>query len=490
MKKLLLSALLALGFVAPAHAQQAASALILSACGTLPAGLTYAAGQYGIQTMDTTGKSCSGATFSGSVSATTAATSQSTLPTLSPSASSPIYESLGAGLYVQPVFGSASGGGTQVDATHGLPTNCIAGCAGGTQPNNADGVAAVSTGLGQTQDYPFLYNGSTFDRWRGDLTNGAFVNVKTSVLPTGAATSALQTTGNTALTTINTTLGTPMQQTGGSVTATQATGTNLHMVCDSGCSGSGGTSSNFGSAFPSAGTAIGLTNGTNMVAWSATANYGTSPGAIAVPAVNAAVTTSTPEGAVGDSAWVSGNGSIIAIAKTIATNTGSAIPAGSAVIGALTANQSVNLSQVNGVTTSTGTGVTGTGAQRVTVSTDQATNAGAALVKGGVGVVNGGSRYQAVAASATATVLQSSTGATGDYLSHCVIYPQSTSPGVVTVFDGSNSAANSAILFAGGATSVSNLAPIPVPVGAISRNGAWEVTTGTNVSVVCYGSFS
>jgi hypothetical protein len=30
-------------------------------------------------------------------------------------------------------------------------------------------------------------------------------------LPTGAATSALQTTGNTALTTINTTLGSPFQ---------------------------------------------------------------------------------------------------------------------------------------------------------------------------------------------------------------------------------------------------------------------------------------
>lgn len=105
-------------------------------------------------------------------------------------------------------------------------------------------------------------------------------------------------------------------------------------------------------------------------------------------------------------------------------------------------------------------------------------------------VINGGSRYQAVAASQTATVLQSSTGATGDYLSHCVIYPASTSPGVVTVFDNTNTAANSAILFAGGASSLSNLAPISVPVGALSRNGAWEVTTGANVSVVCYGKFS
>jgi hypothetical protein len=118
------------------------------------------------------------------------------------------------------------------------------------------------------------------------------------------------------------------------------------------------------------------------------------------------------------------------------------------------------------------------------------TVAGAAVVKGGVPVVNGGSFYQAVAASQTATVLQSSTGAAGDYLSHCDIYPTSTSPGVVTVFDSTNTAANSAILFAGGATSLSNLAPIPIPVGAVSVNGAWKVTTGANVSVACFGKFS
>lgn len=107
--------------------------------------------------------------------------------------------------------------------------------------------------------------------------------------------------GNTANTTAWLTTGTggvfPSSQSGvWSVTAVQPTGTNLHMVCDSGCSGSGGTSSNFGSAFPAAGTAIGLTSGTNMVAWSATTNYGTAPAAIAVPAVNAFVTNSTALG--------------------------------------------------------------------------------------------------------------------------------------------------------------------------------------------------
>jgi len=44
-------------------------------------------------------------------------------------------------------------------------------------------------------------------------------------LPTGAATLAAQSTGNTALSTINTTLGSPMQETGGTVTANAGTGT-------------------------------------------------------------------------------------------------------------------------------------------------------------------------------------------------------------------------------------------------------------------------
>ena len=150
----------------------------------------------------------------------------------------------------------------------------------------------------------------------------------------------------------------------------------------------------------------------------------------------------------------------------------------------------VDLGAINGVALLAGTGSQGTGSPRVTVATDQATNAGAALVKGGVGVVNGGSTYIAVAASQTATVLQTSTGATGDYLSHCTIYPTSTSPGVVTVFDNTNTAANSAILFPGGASSLSNLVPFAIPVGAVSANGAWKVTTGASVSVVCEGKFS
>jgi hypothetical protein len=103
------------------------------------------------------------------------------------------------------------------------------------------------------------------------------------------------------------------------------------------------------------------------------------------------------------------------------------------------------------------------------------------------GVINGGNKYQLVAASATATALTGgSGGATGDYLSHCVAFPTSTSPGVVTIIDN----VTSVYSFAGGASSVSNLVPFSIPVGALSSSGAWKITTGTNISVVCTGKFT
>lgn len=46
------------------------------------------------------------------------------------------------------------------------------------------------------------------------------------------------------------------------------------------------------------------------------------------------------------------------------------VAAGAAVIGALTANQSVNAAQINGVAPLMGNGVTGTGAQRVSIASD------------------------------------------------------------------------------------------------------------------------
>ncbi len=104
-------------------------------------------------------------------------------------------------------------------------------------------------------------------------------------------------------------------------------------------------------------------------------------------------------------------------------------------------------------------------------------------------VTNAGSTYKTVAAGQTGQIL-GSTGAIGDYLSHCVIYPTTTTPGVVTVFDDATGAAANVIAFPGGASSVSNLAPISIPVGAVSITGEWRVTTGANLVVTCYGKFT
>lgn len=92
--------------------------------------------------------------------------------------------------------------------------------------------------------------------------------------------------------------------------------------------------------------------------------------------------------------------------------------------------------------------------------------------------------YETVAASQTGQVLGGA-GAKGDYLSHVTVIPATTSPGSVALLD----KATSITLFAGGASSVPSLIPFTVPVGAVSVEGPWSITTGANVSVIAYGRF-
>lgn len=96
-----------------------------------------------------------------------------------------------------------------------------------------------------------------------------------------------------------------------------------------------------------------------------------------------------------------------------------------------------------------------------------------------------GVAYETVAASQTAQVLGGA-GAAGDYLLQLLVIPTSTSPGAITIIDGSTSIS----VFAGGASSVSVLVPFSIVLGIISVNGAWSVTTGANLSVVATGQFS
>jgi hypothetical protein len=95
--------------------------------------------------------------------------------------------------------------------------------------------------------------------------------------------------------------------------------------------------------------------------------------------------------------------------------------------------------------------------------------------------------YVSVAASQTAAAL--GTGKVGEILERVVITPASTSPGAVTIIDGNSSV----VVFAGGSSSVPNLVPITIQLGATARvatTPGWKITTGANVSVVAVGKFN
>lgn len=94
--------------------------------------------------------------------------------------------------------------------------------------------------------------------------------------------------------------------------------------------------------------------------------------------------------------------------------------------------------------------------------------------------------YETVAASQTDQVL-GVTGAAGDFLHKVIIVPATTSPGAISIKDGSGS---SITIFAGGASSVADLKPIPVEFNIRSTNGAWKLTTGANVSALGIGRFT
>lgn len=94
--------------------------------------------------------------------------------------------------------------------------------------------------------------------------------------------------------------------------------------------------------------------------------------------------------------------------------------------------------------------------------------------------------YEDVAASQTAQVIGDGGTQPGQHLSHVVVFPASTSPGAVTLLDGGSSK----VIFPGGASSVSNLVPFTIYLGCGSKNGAWSITTGANVSARAVGDFN
>jgi hypothetical protein len=220
--------------------------------------------------------------------------------------------------------------------------------------------------------------------WLVTGTGGTFpITAGSLPLPTGASTSALQptnaaqgstTSGQTGHLVLGAvTTGAPTYTTAQTSPLSLDTAGNLRVNVVVG-GGSGGTSSTFGSVFPTIGTAIGLNNGTNMVAWSASSNYGTAPAAIAVPAVNAFITNTNANG----QAPAANSSPVVLPALQVAANT----------IGSTTSGQNGNLVQ-GAVTTANPSYTT---AQTNPVSMD---------VKGNTRVVLGGGVPETASATGT-----------------------------------------------------------------------------------------
>jgi hypothetical protein len=233
------------------------------------------------------------------------------------------------------------------------------------------------------------------------------------------------------------------------------------------------------SAVPPSSTAIcgSVTQGTspwvdNVTTWAngtlgAMANYGISPGAVLVPGVNAFI-TNVPAVSQSGAPW----------AQNITQVLSSAVSA--------TNGLPVTLSQNN---TALGTpaayGSTPTGNA---LSANVFVTNSLAAIKGSSPVVNGASNWNTIAASQTAQILSATSGGTsgttGDYLSFCVLQPTTTAAGTMTIAD------NATTIFTFTTGTLSNLAPITIPIGAVSKTGGWKVTTGANETATCVGTFT
>lgn len=317
-----------------------------------------------------------------------------------------------------PPTGAAIGaynGGNMVylgaDASHNLQVNCVLGCSAssGTFNNNSDAVATSATN-GQAAAWLYAFNGTTWDRLRDDGGKNLYVNLATALpvggnviggvtqsgawniasitgsqtLPTGASTSALQsatqgTVGAGAAATASTLAGgiynsSPITLTNGQGAALQTDANGYLKINVSAGGGAGGTSSTFGAAFPSLGTAIGGYNGSNMVYLAADSSHNLQ--------VNCAVGCSSSGGSslADEGTFTQGTTSFTVVggfysASPVALTSGQ----GGAVQLTSDRQMYVNLGKVAGTTTSVGAGVaTGGGVQRVVEAQDTTTIAGSA----------------------------------------------------------------------------------------------------------------
>lgn len=281
-----------------------------------------------------------------------------------------------------------SGGGTVNQGTVGL----VAPASGGPVALPGDATNGLLVNLGANNDVTVT----------GSVTANAGTNLNTSSLLTTSAHDAAFGTAGSADAQVRTVQGiasmTPLlvngsgvtQPVSGTVTVTQGTGTNLHMVCDSGCSSSSGFTDN--AAFTFGTTAINPIGGVldDVSTNAATENSAAVARITAQKALHANLrnASGTEVGTSGSPLRVDPTGSTTQpISGTVTANAGT---------GTFTiqSNASINVAQMNGVATTMGAGNTGTGVQRVIEATDSQLSAGvgatseAAATAGSTGSLN------------------------------------------------------------------------------------------------------
>lgn len=264
----------------------------------------------------------------------------------------------------------------------------------------ADAVSNTANGL-LSYSRNIIYNGTTWDRWMGDLTSGAWVNVKASALPAGAATAAKQpalgTAGASSADVISVqgiASGTPQPVSGTFWQATQPVSVASipsHAVTNAGTfatqsaitAASGSVSAG---AYAAGALAAGaFASGSGVDGWDLT------------------------QGAKADSVCGTATGtcSVVSLLKFLNTSVAAAIPAGTAIIGKVGVDQTtpgttngVAIVGVNAATALAGNGVTGTGSQRVTIASDNSPVAGMAVGATG-SAVPANAHYMGAASGAT-----------------------------------------------------------------------------------------
>ena len=97
--------------------------------------------------------------------------------------------------------------------------------------------------------------------------------------------------------------------------------------------------------------------------------------------------------------------------------------------------------------------------------------------------------YETVAASQTNQVCGDTAATTRDsgtqYLSHLLVIPATTGAGNISIKDGADTAIS---VFVTG--TLTSLVPFAIPLKMKNKTGAWQVTTGANVSVIAVGRFT